>query len=148
MESLLCWQGLVHLGRSGHDRSQNFGSISHISGPKLNFWSNFQMILYGFAWRNSKTLFWYQKALYSIKKLSQRNPNYAVLRMVVYLLGFGPFFNWISRFLIKKQCFLAPPRKTMQNHLGITWETSFGPEAFEIGPKLWLRSCPDLLLTA
>ena len=32
----------------------------------------------------------------------------------------------------------------MQNHCEITSKISFGPEASEIEPKLWLRSCPDL----
>ena len=40
--------------RSGHDRSQSFGQISHVSGPKLTFWGNFIMVLHGFAWRSSK----------------------------------------------------------------------------------------------
>ena len=37
---LLCCQGFVLLdwfGRSGHDRSQSFGPLSHVSGPKLTF---------------------------------------------------------------------------------------------------------------
>ena len=33
-KDLSSWTGL---GRSGHDRSQSFGSISHVSVPKLNF---------------------------------------------------------------------------------------------------------------
>ena len=48
-KDLSSWTGL---GRSGHDRSQSFGQISHVSGLKLSFWCNFQMILHGFAWRN------------------------------------------------------------------------------------------------
>ena len=33
-KDLSSWSGL---GRSGHERSQSFGSISHVSGPKLTF---------------------------------------------------------------------------------------------------------------
>ena len=40
--------------RSGHDRSQTFGSSLHVSGPKQIFWGNFIMVLHGFASRNSK----------------------------------------------------------------------------------------------
>ena len=36
---------------------QSFGATSLISGPKLSFWNNFQMILHGFAWRSSKKCF-------------------------------------------------------------------------------------------
>ena len=42
--------------RSGHDRSQTFGSISHVSNPKLTFWGNFIILLHGFAWRNPKNI--------------------------------------------------------------------------------------------
>ena len=45
------WSGL---GRSGHVQSQSFGLISHVWGPKMSFWRNFNMILHGFAWRSSK----------------------------------------------------------------------------------------------
>ena len=44
------------LGRSGHDWSQSFGSISHVSGPKLIDWGNFIMVLNGFARRSSKNM--------------------------------------------------------------------------------------------
>ena len=33
-KDLSSWTGK---SRSGHDRSQSFGSISHVSGPKLSF---------------------------------------------------------------------------------------------------------------
>ena len=47
-KDLSSWTGL---GRSGLVRSQSFGSISHASGPKTAFLSNFIMVLHGFAWR-------------------------------------------------------------------------------------------------
>ena len=42
--------------RSGHDRSQSFGSISHMSGPKLTLWGNFIMVLHGFVSRSPKII--------------------------------------------------------------------------------------------
>ena len=36
-KDLSSWTGL---GRSGHDRSQSFGPISHVSGPKLTLKKN------------------------------------------------------------------------------------------------------------
>ena len=49
--------------RSGHDRSQTFGSISHISGPNLTFAGKFIMVLHGFASRNRTTHSSHQKTL-------------------------------------------------------------------------------------
>ena len=56
MFSLVCF--LIHevKSRSGHDRSQSFGSISHISGPKLTFWGNFIMVLHGFVSRSPRNI--------------------------------------------------------------------------------------------
>ena len=56
--SLVCFLIYGVKSRSGHDRSQSFWQILHMSGPKLTFGGNFQMILYGFAWRSSKNTFW------------------------------------------------------------------------------------------
>ena len=36
--SLVCFLIYGVKSRSGHDRSQSFGPISHVSGPKLTFW--------------------------------------------------------------------------------------------------------------
>ena len=49
---LMCFliYGVKH--RSGHDRSQSFGPILHVSDPKLKFWGNFILVLHGFAWRS------------------------------------------------------------------------------------------------
>ena len=55
--SLVCFLIYGGKSRSGHDRSRSFGPISHASAPKLTFWCNFIMVLHGFAWRSSKTLF-------------------------------------------------------------------------------------------
>ena len=55
---LSSWTGL---GRSGHVRFPTFGSILHVSGPKLTCWGSFMLILHGFAWRSSKTRFWDQQ---------------------------------------------------------------------------------------
>ena len=38
-----------------------YGPSSHVSGPKLSFWRNFQMILHGFAWRSSQNTVLRQK---------------------------------------------------------------------------------------
>ena len=66
---LVCFLIYSVNSRSGHDRSPTFGSISHVSGPKLTFWNNFQMIMHGFAWRNSKNIvFSYQTTVYLVKK--------------------------------------------------------------------------------
>ena len=51
--SLVCFLIYGAKSRSGHERSQSFGPISHVSGPKLTFWGNFIMVLHGFAWRSS-----------------------------------------------------------------------------------------------
>ena len=40
--------------RSGHDWSQRFGPIWHVSGPKMVFWRNDTMILHHFCWRSWK----------------------------------------------------------------------------------------------
>ena len=50
--SLVCFLIYGGKSRSGHDRSQNCCSILHVSGPKLTFWCNLQMVLHGFAWRS------------------------------------------------------------------------------------------------
>ena len=63
--SLVCLLIYGVKSRSGHNRRQSFGSISHASGPKLTFWCNFIMILHGFASRSPKTYF-------SIKNLKIR----------------------------------------------------------------------------
>ena len=51
--SLVCFLIYGVKSRSGHDRSQSFGSVSHVPGPKLTFWGNFQMILHGVVLRSS-----------------------------------------------------------------------------------------------
>ena len=55
--SLVCFSTYGVKSRSGHGRSQSFGQFSHVSGPKLSFWGNLQMIMHGFAARVQKTLF-------------------------------------------------------------------------------------------
>ena len=40
-----------------HDRNQSFDYFLHVLGSKLDFQLNFLMILHGFAWNSSKTLF-------------------------------------------------------------------------------------------
>ena len=44
--------------RSGHDQSQTFDSIVHVSGPKLRLFEvrNFILVLHGFASRNPKNI--------------------------------------------------------------------------------------------
>ena len=54
--SLVCFLIYGVMSRSGHDRSQSFGSILQISGPKLIFGCNFQVILHGFAPRSPKNI--------------------------------------------------------------------------------------------
>ena len=54
--SLVCFLICGVKSRSGHDRSQSFSPISHISDPKLDFGCNFIMVLHGFAWRSSKNI--------------------------------------------------------------------------------------------
>ena len=39
---------------TGHAWIPVFHKISHASGVEISFWHKFQMILYGFAWRNPK----------------------------------------------------------------------------------------------
>ena len=52
--SFVCFVVYSVNSRSAHDRSQTFGSIWHVSGPKLSFWCNFIMVLHGFVWRSSR----------------------------------------------------------------------------------------------
>ena len=52
------------LGHYGHVHVPTFDSISHALGLKLSFWSNFQMILHGFASRSPRTRFFHQTMLY------------------------------------------------------------------------------------
>ena len=52
--SFVCFVIYSINSKSGHDRSQTFYSISHISGQQLGFWGNFIMALHGFARSNSK----------------------------------------------------------------------------------------------
>ena len=60
---LSSWTGL---GRSGHDRSQSFGLIWHVSGPKISLSRNDLMILHHFCWRNSKIkLFWSKTLIFN-----------------------------------------------------------------------------------
>ena len=51
------------LGSSGHDWSQSFGLIWHVSGTKIVFWRNDIMIMHGFCWRSLKITLFYQKTL-------------------------------------------------------------------------------------
>ena len=43
--SLVCFLIYGVKSRSGHDRSQSFGPIWHVSGPEMVFWRNDLMIL-------------------------------------------------------------------------------------------------------
>ena len=45
--SLVCFLIYGVKSRSGHDRSQSFGPISHVSGPEMTFWNDFIVILHG-----------------------------------------------------------------------------------------------------
>ena len=82
--------------RSGLDHCLTFGPISHASCPKLFFWSNFQMILHGFAPRSPKNMFsCYCWDFWSYSKL----------------LNGKTMFSW------------SPRHKTMQKHLEITSKT-------------------------
>ena len=65
--SLVCFLIYGVKSRSGHDRRQSAGPISHASGSKPSFWCNFQMILHGFAWRSPKNIFVLSKKLISIR---------------------------------------------------------------------------------
>ena len=65
------------LGRSGHDWSQSFGPIWHVSGPEIVFWRNDIMILHHFCWRSWKiTLFWPQTLIFDQKSRKYpKNPQ-------------------------------------------------------------------------
>ena len=54
---------------SGHDRSQTFSSISHVSGPKLTFWRNFTTVLHGFASRSEKCFCSKRRYMYITKQI-------------------------------------------------------------------------------
>ena len=63
------------LGRSGHGRSQSFGSILYVSGPKLSLNVNsrwFCMVLRG---ETQKTQFWDQRIWKSTKNQKKYNKN-------------------------------------------------------------------------
>ena len=49
---LVCFLVYGVKSRFGHDRSQSFGPMLHVSGPKLSFSGNFQLIMHGFAPRS------------------------------------------------------------------------------------------------
>ena len=51
----------IGLGSSGHDGSQSFGPIWHVSGPEVVFWWNLQMILHHFAGEAQKSSYFDQK---------------------------------------------------------------------------------------
>ena len=73
--SLVCFLIYGVKSRSGHDRSQSFGPISHVSGPEMVFWPNFIMILHHFCRRSSKiTLFW-PKTLIFYQKIRKYQRN-------------------------------------------------------------------------
>ena len=55
---LSSWTGL---GRSGHDGSQSFGPIWHVSGPEMVFWRKDIMILHIFAGEAQKSSYFDQK---------------------------------------------------------------------------------------
>ena len=59
--SLVCFLSFSVNSSSGHDRSQSFGPISHVSGRKLSCWGNFIMVLHGFAWRSSKNTVFHKR---------------------------------------------------------------------------------------
>ena len=62
------------LGRSGHDWSQSFGPIWHVSGPEMVFWRNDIMILHHFCRRSSKIKLFQLKTLIFDQK-SRKYPN-------------------------------------------------------------------------
>ena len=68
--SLVCFLIYGVKSRSGHDRSQSFGPIWHVSGPEMVFWRNDIMILHHFCWRSSKiTLFWPNTLIFDQKSV-------------------------------------------------------------------------------
>ena len=79
----------TRLGRSGHVQSQSFGSISHVSGPKLNFWGIFIMVLDGFVWRSSKKQGFETHNLKDRIKKPKIGPTIENYR-------FSVFFRWFS----------------------------------------------------
>ena len=121
----LCWQGLVLLdwpGRSGHVRSQSFGSVSHVSDPKLSFWGNFQMILHDFAWRSSKnTFFWSKKCCLILKRTgipkTRKISNFLIGRAVCSLKIDASFYVSVRRSWKS----VAARRSSRALHLGIIY---------------------------
>ena len=75
MFSLVCFLSYGVKSRSGHDRSPIFGPISHVSGTKLSFWSNFIMVLHGFASRSPKNTVLRPKTLKYDQKLKNKTKN-------------------------------------------------------------------------
>ena len=63
------------LGRSGHDRSQSFGPIWHVSGPQMVFWRNDIMIRIIFAGEAQKSSYFDQKPKWLIKIIPKINKN-------------------------------------------------------------------------
>ena len=110
--------------RSGHDRCQSFGPILYVSNPTLVFSYNFQMILHGFASRSPKNIVFFIKNMVFDQK------------------------SWFFLFVgLKTLLFGLLDAKPCRTIIKLPQKVSVGAETCEIWPKLWLRSCPDLLLT-
>ncbi len=116
------------LGRSGHDRSQSFGLIWHVSGPKIVFWRILQMILHHFVPEKLKNQVILTKNLNiwpKIPKIPQKSrkipktqwiPPWVPTSPVTFILKFlwahkGPYGPIRARFLLKKLIIL------IKNHI-------------------------------
>ena len=82
--SLVCFIIYGVKRRSGHDGSQSFCLIWHVSGPKMVFWRNDIMILHHYCWRSSKIkLFW-------------TKPNVLLNKFIIFIKP----FVLLSKFMI------------------------------------------------
>ena len=75
--SLVCFLIYGVKSKSGHDWSQSFGPIWHVSGPEMVFWRNDIMILHHFCRRSSKIKLFWPKTLIFDKKSRKylKNPE-------------------------------------------------------------------------
>ena len=100
---LSSWTGL---GRSGHDGSQSFGPIWHVSGPEMVFRRNDIMILHHFCWRSSEITLFYQKTLMFDQKSSKNQENMSKYKFSLFTQVFFssrrrhtrlPLVSWARR---------------------------------------------------
>ena len=133
-ESMLCKRGGDLEGGNG-----NFGRISHVSGPKLSFWRNFQMILHGFAWRSSKNRNLRSKSL----KINQQSQKY----FKKCHTGWGPVRVGARSGLGPIWALMGPiwaimePTWVLLDRSGHDQITTFGPISHASGPTFvfWLN---------